>query len=250
MRASARFAAAAAAGAILLWVDTGLTQEAQTALPDVNVVAPVPAPHRFSPMAGKTRVEEDKWPEIPCDKSRIASGAAGKCQDGPRVENFMSVMSTGPQPTVGSACNIAHQLLSVDVGRLAVEADALVFDPYLVTASGFFNKFCTVWGGYSDLPEDFKDMNQVTRRGVDWHGFVPGGTSSAPQSTIAFSDGQRGCIAVERLGPGWRGGYVWVVHATICAAGAPPIGQADIDAVFARLQIRIYDPSGNLRPPG
>jgi hypothetical protein len=244
-------AIAAAAVTILVWAGAGWAQDARTTLPDVNVTAPVPPPPpRFSPMAGKTRVEEDKWPEIPCDKSRINSAAAGKCQDGPRVESFMSVMSTGAQPAVGSTCNIAHHLLNVDVGRFAVEADALVFDPYLVAASGTFNKFCTVWSGYRDMPEDFKDMNQVARRGVAWRNFVPGGTSSGAQSTIEFSDGQRGCVAVERLGPPWRGGYVWVIHATICGAGAQPIGQADIDSVFGALQIRTYDPSGNLRPPG
>jgi hypothetical protein len=249
MRARAAVAVAAA-GTILVWADAGLAQDARTTLPDVSVTAPVPTPPPFSPMAGKTRVEEDKWPQIPCDSSRIASGAAGKCQDGPRVESFMSVMSTGGSPSVGSTCNIAHQLLSVDVGRFAVEADALVFDPYKVTASGSFNKFCTVWSGFRNMPEDFKDLNQVARRGADWRNFVPGGTQSGAQSTIEFSDGRRGCVAVERLGPPWRGGYVWVIHATICGAGAPPIAQGDIDSVFGALQIRVYDPSGNLRPPG
>ena len=67
---------------------------------------------------------------------------------------------------------------------------------------------------------------------------------------LEFSDGRRGCVALERLGPPWRGGYVWVVHATICQAGALPIERADIDAVFNALQMRVYDPTGNLRSSG
>jgi hypothetical protein len=100
------------------------------------------------------------------------------------------------------------------------------------------------------MPEDFKDMNQVARRGVGWRNFVPGGAESGAQSTIEFSDGRRGCVALERLGPPWRGGYVWVVHATICQAYTVPIAKADIDTVFNALQLRVYDPTGNLRPPG
>jgi len=241
--------AVAATGAILLWVDFGVAQQARVTLPDVYVTAPGPAP-RFSPMYGKVRVEEDKWPEIPCDSARIASGAAGKCQSGPPIENFMSVMSTGAQPTVGSECTIAHHLVIVTVGRFAVEADVQVFDPYKVTASGSFNKYCMVWSGFTDMPGDFKDLNQVTRRGSDWRNFVPGGNRSGAQSTIEFSDGRRGCAAVERLGPPWRGGYIWVIHATLCQTATLPIGKSDIDAVLNTLQPRLYDPNGNLRTPG
>ena len=250
MRAVAAVAVAAAA-TILVWADVGRAQDARTVLPDVNVTAPVPTPPRFSPHSGKVRIEEDKWPQIPCDRSRIASGAVGKCQTSPPVESFMSGTPTGGDPGAGgSDCTIAHHLLSVDVGRFAVEADALIFDPYKLTASGSFNKHCKVWSGFRDMPEDFKDLNQVTRRGVEWRNFVPGGTQSGAQSVIEFSDGRRGCVALERLGPPWRGGYVWVVHATICQAGALPIERADIDAVFNALQMRVYDPTGNLRSSG
>jgi len=89
MRALAA-AALAAAAAILMCPEFGRAQQARTALPDVDVTAPVPAPPRFSPNSGKVRVEEDKWPQIPCDRSRIASGAVGKCQTSPPVESFMS----------------------------------------------------------------------------------------------------------------------------------------------------------------
>jgi len=239
-----------AAGTFLVWADVSVAQQAPMTLPEVNVTAPPPAPQRFSPMYGKLRVEEDKWPEIPCDKARIDSAAPGKCQKGPPVENFMSMMATGAQPAVGSECTIAHHLLTVTVARFAVEADVQIFDPYKVTAAGVFNKFCFVWSGFTNMPEDFKDLNQVARRGVDWRNFEPGGTSSGAQSTIEFSDGRRGCVAVERLGPRWRGGYVWVIHATVCGNDALPIGKSDIDPVFNSLQTRAYDPAGNLRPPG
>jgi hypothetical protein len=162
----------------------------------------------------------------------------------------MSVMSTDAQPAVGSDCSIAHHLISVDVGRLVVEADALVLDPYRLTASGSFDKYCMVWSGFRNMPEDFKDMNQVTRRGVGWRYSVPDGTSSGAQSTIEFSDGGCGCVAVERLGPNWRCGYIWVAHATICGARAQTIVQGDIDTVFNAPQTRIYDANGNLRSPG
>jgi hypothetical protein len=67
---------------------------------------------------------------------------------------------------------------------------------------------------------------------------------------MEFSDGAKNCLAVERLGPPWHGGYVWVVHASICPATPAPLQHADIDAVFAMLQLRQYDAQGNLRGPG
>jgi hypothetical protein len=100
-----------------------------------------------------------------------------------------------------------------------------------------------VWTGYSNMPDDFKDMNQMTRRGAGWTNFVKG----APQSSIYFTDGARGCLAVERLGPPWHGGYVWVVHMSICPTAGGTAQLADVDAIFATLQLRTYDDQGNLR---
>lgn len=133
------------------------------------------------------------------------------------------------------------------IGRFAVETDVLVFDPYKLTAVGTNGK-CTVWSGYEHLPNDFKDMNQVARRGVGWHNFVPGNGQSGGQSTIEFADGRSSCLALERLGPRWQAGFVWVTHARLCQAGTP-ISQADIDAVAGALQIHVYDPVGNLTAP-
>jgi hypothetical protein len=209
----------------------------QQPLPDVNVTAQAPIKNinPFNPFSGNTRVEEDKWPVIPCNGARIDLGPGARCQTGTQVENFMTMSQSG-------RCDIARQLAMVKNGHYEAEADVMIFDPYKVTAAGHQLKNCTVWTGYSNMPDDFRDMNQMTRRGIGWTNFVKG----APQSTISYTDGGRNCVAVERLGPPWHGGYVWVVHASICpAAGAVQPG--DIDAVFATLQLREYDPQGNLR---
>ncbi|MFZ2007563.1 MAG: hypothetical protein WB697_20115 [Stellaceae bacterium] len=84
------------------------------------------------------------------------------------------------------------------------------------------------------MPDDFKDMNQMTRRGSGWGNFVKG----RPQSTIQHADAGRNCVAFEWLGPPWHGGYVWVVHASICPAAGGAVQFADIDAVFTTLQLR------------
>jgi hypothetical protein len=210
----------------------------QQSLPDVSVTAPAPIKNinPFNPFSGNTRVEEDKWPVIPCQAARIDLGAGARCQTGTQIENFMTMSASG-------RCDIARQLAMVKNARYEAEADVMIFDPYKVTATGHQLKNCTVWTGYTNMPDDFRDMNQMTRRATSWGSFTKG----APQSTISYTDGGRNCVAVERLGPPWHGGYVWVVHASICPAAAGSVQNADIDAVFATLQLRQYDPEGNLR---
>ena len=88
-----------------------------------------------------------------------------------------------------------------------------------------------------------QDMNQMTRRGSGWANFDKGSL----QSSASFADSGRNCIAVERLGPPWHGGYVWVVHASVCAAAGGVVQNDDIDAMFAMLQLRTYDAQSNLR---
>ena len=217
-------------------------QNTQAPLPDVSVIAPaVPQQvNPFKPYSTSTRVEETKWPEIPCNLSRIALGPSGRCQTGTPVETFLT-MSGGQGG--GARCDIAHQLAIIDNGHYQVEADVLIFDPYKVTAAGHQDKNCYIWSGYTNMPDDFYDMNQVTRRGAGWRDFVKG----TPQSTMEFSEGGHNCLAVERLGPPWHGGYIWVVHATICPASQVPLQGVDIDAVFAMLELRQYDSAGNLR---
>jgi hypothetical protein len=223
-------------------------QQAQTTLPEMNVTAPKnpPVPEWYAPRPGiwgKIRVEEDKWPEIPCAASHVNVGGVGtgKCQDGSKVTTAGRIGSL--------RCTIFHPLITVDIGRFSVEADVLVFDPHLVSADLKVRKGCTIGYGYRHLPDDFHDMNQVARRGASWHNFVAGSGQPLSQSTIEFSDGQSGCLATERLGPNWQGGFVWVLHATMCKQDAIPITQPDIDAVVAALHIHTYDPAGNLAPP-
>jgi hypothetical protein len=232
---------AAVAATILASCGDALAQQTRMAVPEVSVTAPAPAPaiRRFSPFTESTRVEEDKWPEIPCGTSRISFGAGGKCQNGNPTETFLTVSSESGRYR---RCDIAHQLTIFQSGPLAVEADALIFDPYKVTAVGHQDKDCTVWSGFLNLPEDFKDLNQVTRRGDSWRNF----THNDAQSQMEFSNGGRGCVAVERLGPPWHGGYVWVVHASICRTDARLVQAADIESVLGGLQLRSYDPAGNL----
>ncbi len=252
MRKIATWAGAAVTAAILASHGDASAADLQTTLPDVVVTAPAAPPppaRRFTPNVGIVRVEEDKWPEIPCAGARIASSIAGKCQEGPKIQNFQTFMPGGNVPRAAGECTIVHQLVSTEVGRFAVEADVLVFNPYKVTADRI-SDMCMVWSGYEDMPEDFKDMNQVARRGVGWHNFVPGNGRSGAQSTIEFSDGARGCMAVERLGPPWHGGFVWVLHATVCQPGqTAPIVPSDLDAAVGAIQIHVYDPVGNLLPP-
>jgi hypothetical protein len=228
----------AGVAAALGWAVGAIAQTTPAPLPDVTVTAPAPIQrvNPFQPFSGNTRVEETKWPVIPCANARIDLGPGAKCQSGTPVETFLTMSQAG-------RCDIARQVTMVNNARFQVEADVMIFDPYKVTATGHQMKNCTVWTGYTDMPEDFKDMNQMTRRGNGWRNFVKGD----PQSVIEYSDGPRSCLAVERLGPPWHGGYVWVVHASICPAAATPLQRTDIDAVFAMLQLREYDAQGNLR---
>jgi hypothetical protein len=217
-----------------------LAQQAQQPLPDVNVTAQAPIQHvnPFNPFSGDTRVDEARWPAIPCNTARVDLGAGARCQTGTPVETFLT-MSTGGR------CDIARQVTMVKNARYEVEADVMIMDPYKVTAVGHQGKNCTVWTGYVNMPDDFRDMNQMTRRGSGWTNFVKG----SPQSTVSYTDSGRNCIAFERLGPPWHGGYVWVVHASICPAASGAVQLADVDAMFATLQLRTYDAQGNLRAP-
>jgi hypothetical protein len=223
--------------------------QAQTPLPDVNITAPAPPSRQkgFTPYTSHTRVEEDKWPAMPCTGglSRIDMGPGGKCQYGGAIETFMAMAG---RSTVDVQCDISHQLVIADAGGYQIEADVLIFDPYKIVsgpATGHLDKWCYIWSGYRDIPAEFYDMNQVARRGTAWRNLV----KADNQSTIEFNEGPHACIAVERLGPPWHGGYVWSVHATICRPTNAPLTGADIDAVFGMMKLQVYDPVGNLAGP-
>jgi hypothetical protein len=234
---------------LVLGVLPAFAQQVQTPLPDVNVTAPAPPSRQkgFTPYTSHTRVEEDKWPVIPCTGglSRAELGPVGKCQYGGATETFQAMAG---RSNFDVQCDISHQLVIADTGTYQIEADVLIFDPYKIVAgpaTGHLDKWCFIWSGYRDMPDEFYDMNQVARRGAAWRNLVKGDN----QSTIEFNDGPRSCIAVERLGPPWHGGYVWVVHATICRPTAAALTAADIDAVFGMMKLQVYDPVGNLAGP-
>lgn len=240
---------AACAALFIALTRAALSQNTQPPLPDVNVTAPANTESFITrgfttPYAGHIRVEEDKWPVVPCATARISTASGGgTCQNGAPTETSMSLAGR-QEPN----CTIYHQLVTFQTGALAVEADSLIFDPFKIVSgspTGHQDKNCLVWSGYLRLPDDFHDMNQVARRGTNWQNFVKGN----PLSTMQFADGNRACLAVEKLGPPWRGGYIWVVHASICQPDARPVQPSDIAAVLGGLRLDRYDPLGNLQAP-
>jgi hypothetical protein len=217
-------------------------------LPDVTVTAPpiTPPSKKWSPYLGNPRVEESKWPDIPCSDSRIASGAASACKAGPSLNPAAIGLPQGNPSIQISNCRIAHDLVMTNIGNLKIEADVIVFDPTYVSAIGHQHRGCFVESGYSDLREDFPDMNQMTREGKNWRNF----TESGDLSAMTFSTGSSDCRAVEKRGPRWREGYTYVIHASMCHTDGRAVEASDLDRVLGSLQVREYEPHGNLRSPG
>jgi hypothetical protein len=219
-----------------------LAEEQKLPLPEVTVTAPPPITppwKKFVPYFGNPRVEEDKWPDIPCRNSRIGAAAPGTCKTGTPQEVAAGLLPNGPN----SNCRIAHDLVMTNLGTLTIEADVMVFDPYYVSAIGHQHKFCAVQT-IRDLREDFPDMNQMTRKGSGWRNFLDNGDLSTMEFSVASSE----CLAVEKRGPRWGIGHVYVVHASICRNDRRPVEAADVDYVLGSLQVTTYEPRGNLRP--
>jgi hypothetical protein len=131
---------------------------------------------------------------------------------------------------------------------LSIEADTLVFDPYKLFGGGHISSRCYVNSHRSYDQEDFQDMNQVTRRGKNWHNFLVDDADGQNRS-IEFMDGPHNCIAILRHGPRWQGGYVYMMHASICRADAANVQPQDVAYVIGSLRVQEYDPVGNIRPP-
>src|SRR5579862_8906094 len=110
----------------------------QMVLPEVTVTAPpvVQAWRKFTPYFGNPRVEEDKWPDIPCGESRVAAGAATGCKTGPAMATAGIGAVNGNLSADLSNCRIAHDLVFTTLVNLAVEADVTVIDPTYVSAVG------------------------------------------------------------------------------------------------------------------
>jgi len=216
-------------------------------LPEVTVTAPpiTPSWKKWNPYSSNPRVEEDKWPDIPCSDSRITSGVATGCKTGPALGHEGMGLPAGNLGIDPSNCRIAHDLVTTNVGNLAIEADVIVVDPYFVSAIGSQHKGCYVQSHYSDLREDFPDMNQMTRKGGGWRNYV----ESKDLTTMEFSVGSSDCRAIEKRGPTWRGGHVYVIHESVCRMDGRPVEARDVDLALGSLQVRQYEPRGNLRPP-
>ena len=81
---------------------------------------------------------------------------------------------------------MGHDLVITNLGNLAIEADAIVVDPYFVSAIGSQHQGCYAQSHYSDLREDFPDMNQMTKKGSGWRNFAENGDLSTMEFAIAI----------------------------------------------------------------
>jgi len=244
-KAISRLAAVATLAAIACSASAGAADEQKLApLPEVTVTAPrpvTPPEKKFIPYFGNPRVEEDKWPDIPCRDSRVGVAAAGTCKTGTPQETAPGLLPNGPN----SNCRIAHDLVMTNLGNLTIEADVMVFDPYYVSGIGHQHKFCAVQTGYGDLREDFPDMNQMTRKGIGWRNFLDNGDLSTMEFSVASSE----CMAVEKRGPRWGIGRVYVIHASICRNDRRAVAATDVDYALGSLRVTTYESRGNLRSP-
>jgi hypothetical protein len=237
-------------------------QNSKLSVPDVTVTAPaapVEPPYMRDPWKsygrnpyfGRYRVEEDKFTEVPCSATRIALGASGKCLQGYRL----SPSGSGGSVNGTNPCDMGLDVVIDTAGKLSIEADILSFDPYKVMAVGSPPRWCYVRGYTGYDQEDFQDMNQVTRRGTNWHNLQINDLQDQWHAgerlrSIEFSDGPRNCIALRKPGPVWRGGYIWMMHVSICRTDTASVQTQDIAYVLRSLQTRIHDPDGNLRNAG
>jgi hypothetical protein len=254
MRAVSIYATAIVAAAMLAAGIDAYAQDSKLSVPNVTVTAPaapVEPPYMrdpwkaFSrnPYFGRYRVEEDKFVEAPCTQTRIGLGPSGKCLQGYRL-------TAGRSDKSSTACIMALDVVIDSVGKLSIEADVLIFDPHMVTTTASNHCYIRDYTGYDQ--EDFQDMNQVTRRGTNWRNLQINDMQDQSywgerSRSIEFSDGPHNCIAVRKPGPRWRGGYVYMMHASICRTDTAAVQAQDTAYVLGSLQTRIYDPVGNLR---
>ena len=259
MQAVAGYAWAIVTATMMASVSGACAQDARLKVPKVIVLAqaaPVEPPYMRdpgkayarNPYFGRYRVEEDKFAEVPCTATRIAFGPGGKCLQGYRL----GPSGSGAPADNTNPCDMALDVVIDNSGKLAIEADILIFDPYKVNANGSVPKWCYVNGYTLYDQEDFQDMNQVTRRGANWHNLQINDMQDQWHGgdrlrSIEFSDGPRNCIALRKPGPVWRGGYIWMMHASICRTDGAAVQAQDVAYVLSLLRTRVYDPVGNLR---
>jgi hypothetical protein len=229
-------------------------QVKQLTVPNVTVTAPAPPSEppylrsspwesfQRNPYFGRERVEEQYFAQVPCTETRIASATAANCLRGYRLSTGLANYSMRGVQGSDNICDMALDVTLYTVGNLTVEANVIIFDPLKVQARGVPSVDCYVNGfpGYDQA--EFQDMNQMTRRGSNWHGL----TGEGEAKTIEFSEGLHQCVAIRRPGPRWRGGFVYMLTASICHTDEAELRPDDIVRGLGPLQIRQYDPEGNL----
>jgi len=239
MTAISLFLAALAGGAAAQQQPTTLPDVSVTAPRNPNEVRPTSEAAPGNPYAGNTRVEEAKWPVIPCASSRVASGdAAASCRRGPTMMNFEHGDAQGGR--VPSNCTIAHDLVISKVSGLDFEADSLIFDPYAISGVGHQRQDCYVEAIPRHLHDQLVDMNHVTRQASSWGTMSENGDFTL----LDFMVGPEHCMAFEKRGPRWGGGYIWLVHAATCRPDGQPVSLADVNAVMGALKLEQRDPNG------
>jgi len=132
---------------------------------EVTVTAPpiTPSWKKWNPYSTNPRVEEDKWPDIPCSTAKITSGTTSTCKTGPLLGHEGMGLPSGNISIDASNCRMGHDLVITNLGNLVVEADVIVVDPYYVSAIGSQHKGSYVQSHYSDLREDFPDADNEKR---------------------------------------------------------------------------------------
>jgi hypothetical protein len=66
---------------------------------------------------------------------------------------------------------------------------------------------------------------------------------------MEFSAASSECMAVEKRGPRWGIGRVYVIHASICRNDRRAVAATDVDYALGSLRVTTYESRGNLRAP-
>jgi hypothetical protein len=83
----------------------------------------------------------------------------------------------------------------------------------------------------------------VTRQAAQWGSL----SDSGDLSSMSFTIGSDTCLAFEKRGPRWGGGYTYLIHAAVCRKDGRPVDPSNVETVLNTLQVRQRDATGNLR---
>ena len=72
---------------------------------------------------------------------------------------------------------------------------------------------------------------------------------SGDLTAMAFSVGSADCRTIEKRGPTWLWGHVYVIHAGICRKDGHAVEPTYIALALGSLQVRQHKARGNLRAP-